>query len=602
MKLFTNLFSAPLPPDAGGKAAGLRALREAGFTVPPTWLLRAAVVERLFKRRGGSCALRPAWAPELGRQARRLFDGRFPVIVRSSACDEDRTDSPAAGVYTSMVVSGREGLADALGTCAASAFGARAADYRRAQGRRGGAAPMALLVQPWLAAECGGVATLYHSQRLVVELAPGGSAGVTSGRAAAWRAIYELAGSRALHIPPGAPAAAMDAAAAAVLEVQRALYPNQNVSVELLVKRGHCTLLQARPLVCDGRIKALDMDRVYLRIFEMMQALGFRDNEWALGETIDVLAYNYLDIQRKRNETLEHFIVFLFPRGLRRARAQGWIVARRGMCLTLFPDRDDARRQQLMAKLSREGLLFIFCRYFQKYSSRSRAKVFMSGGRSFKMRFAVGYTGFTRGEARFLRRRLDRASAFQLRERLDYEELWSRRVRARLLGGARAPYERRLCRMLERQIRISQRRRRIVSSFLRASGGGAQRPPGAEVRGLPLVPQPRVVEGTAVMHRDILRARWRSFIYVAHDLEPSFLHRLDRLRAVLVSRGAFGSHAAALCAQFGVPLLVETRNISRLRTGDRLRVDLSDGRVSLARPHARSAGAPGSAAAAGAGL
>ncbi|MFA6030843.1 MAG: PEP/pyruvate-binding domain-containing protein [Elusimicrobiota bacterium] len=579
MSFFFDAFRGPLPPDAGGKAVGLRALKDAGFAVPPTWSLPASAVERLFENAGGALVLRRGARAAFLREARRLFGRRFPVLVRSSALDEDLPGSAAPGVYASLLAPTLESLPGSAAACAASARTPRALAYRALSGARG-PARMGLLVQPWIEAEYGGVCTLYHKQRLVVELAPGGSAPVTAGRGARWRVVYDLAARKAVEETPGAPRAALEAAAAAALLVQRELYPRLNISVELLVDGGRATLLQARPLASGEGSRPLDMEAVYRRVLEMMESFGFKDGEWALSETPPVLAYNRLGLRRPLNETLEHFVVLLRPDGARRARTQDWILARSGGTdVTVFPPRGDREKQRRIAELSRDGLLFIF-RHDEDANPVER-RPFESGGRRFELPFAFVAAGFSREEAAFLRRRLDRASAFGLRERLEEEERCFRRVLSGLPAAPRGAYARRLKRLLGSQVRLGRRRRAIVDAFLRGPAGGT------ETRGIPLLPERRVVEGFAVTHADILRARWPSFIYAAHDLEPSFLHLLGRVRAVLVSRGALGSHAAALCSEFGVPLLVETRNLSRVRTGDWLRVDLSDGSVRAVRGRRR---------------
>jgi len=57
-------------------------------------------------------------------------------------------------------------------------------------------------------------------------------------------------------------------------------------------------------------------------------------------------------------------------------------------------------------------------------------------------------------------------------------------------------------------------------------------------------------------------------IYFGYDLEPCFLSYAGRLRAAVISRGAFGSHAAQLCGELGIPLLVEAAGAGRVRDGE----------------------------------
>ena len=94
-----------------------------------------------------------------------------------------------------------------------------------------------------------------------------------------------------------------------------------------------------------------------------------------------------------------------------------------------------------------------------------------------------------------------------------------------------------------------------------------------------MFPADGFVAGPLVFDRDILKTRLKRFIYAAPDFEPSFVSYARRISAVVVSRGAMCSHAAALCAEFKIPLVVEARNLGQLATGDRVSVNLRTGRV-----------------------
>ena len=161
-----------------------------------------------------------------------------------------------------------------------------------------------------------------------------------------------------------------------------------------------------------------------------------------------------------------------------------------------------------------------------------------------------------------------------MRERLERELDLLGAVLKKLRAADRSAYGRWLCAALPAQLAQLGRQRAAAAVPTR----GARK---AAIKGVPARREDRVVEGPAVAGRDILRAGRGRFIYAAHDFEPSFLSRIGRVAAVAISRGAVGSHAAAICAEFGVPLLVETENINRIRTGDRLRVDLATGRITV---------------------
>jgi phosphohistidine swiveling domain-containing protein len=180
--------------------------------------------------------------------------------------------------------------------------------------------------------------------------------------------------------------------------------------------------------------------------------------------------------------------------------------------------------------------------------------------------------GLSAHEKKFMRVRLDPGSARAFFERIELEKYNLSRVLASL---GRSSYDVKLGAQLKARIRLIGCERRIALSVLKGKNIKSA------IIGVPFRPEKRVVRGVVVFGRDIVSSGARRFIYAAHDLEPSFLSRLNRIAVVIVSRGAMCSHAAALCAEFNTPLLVETQNLRLLATGKKAAVDLSSGKVTL---------------------
>ena len=97
----------------GGKAANLAKLKKWGYTVPDGWVLKGGDDIDKFVQ-----SLSP-------------FEEN-PLVVRSSALDEDSQTSSAAGIYESFLnITNREGLKRAIVNCLASYDSPRAIQYRQ---------------------------------------------------------------------------------------------------------------------------------------------------------------------------------------------------------------------------------------------------------------------------------------------------------------------------------------------------------------------------------------------------------------------------------------------------------------------------------------
>jgi pyruvate,water dikinase len=158
----------------GAKAANLAAATALGLPVLPGAVLTI-----------GSSLTAPSEISALHDAWRELSDeGRRPLVVRSSSAVEDTASSSMAGVFTSVLdVAGWPALLEAVQVVLASAHGH----------------PMAVLVQPMLDAQVGGV--LFgvdpvggRTDRLLVEWVKGGPAPLVSG---------VVSGSRVVLSPRG---------------------------------------------------------------------------------------------------------------------------------------------------------------------------------------------------------------------------------------------------------------------------------------------------------------------------------------------------------------------------------------------------------------
>ena len=171
--------------DAGGKAANLSRLIQAGLPVPPGFVIGTAAyrhfvaanelqaeVERLNQLgddpaayENASQQIRDLFAagtiPEelaaaIGRAATEFGDR--PLAVRSSATAEDLPEASFAGQQESYLnVVGRNALLDAVRRCWSSLWTARAMAYRRGQGISPDGVSLAVVVQEMVPAESAGV-------------------------------------------------------------------------------------------------------------------------------------------------------------------------------------------------------------------------------------------------------------------------------------------------------------------------------------------------------------------------------------------------------------------------------------------------------------
>jgi pyruvate,water dikinase len=155
------------PAKFGAKAATLGQLRAWNYPVPPGYVLQA----------GDDPAALLAIAEPSATQ---------PVVVRSSAQDEDLGTVSAAGIYESFLnITSKEALAQAIVRCFASYYSPRAVQYRQDNHllERG----MAVIVQQQVMGQFSGVAFSRDpiarcGDAVVIEALPGGAEQVVSGQ------------------------------------------------------------------------------------------------------------------------------------------------------------------------------------------------------------------------------------------------------------------------------------------------------------------------------------------------------------------------------------------------------------------------------------
>ncbi|MFT4975761.1 MAG: phosphohistidine swiveling domain-containing protein [Myxococcota bacterium] len=94
---------------------------------------------------------------------------------------------------------------------------------------------------------------------------------------------------------------------------------------------------------------------------------------------------------------------------------------------------------------------------------------------------------------------------------------------------------------------------------------------------------PGLVEGTARLITDPrTETLGENEIMVAYRTDPGWTPLFPKARAILVERGSLLSHSAVVAREMGIPTIVGIPDLmNRLKTGDRIRVDATAGRVTL---------------------
>jgi pyruvate,water dikinase len=226
------------PGRTGSKAANLATARQAGLPAL------------------GGVVLTTSWSPDDHLSAMAAFrtvsdNGARAVVVRSSSTGEDGAASSMAGVFDSVIdVDGEAAFVEAVETVLGSAATARLAGMVDA--------PMAVLVQPMLRPEWGGVLfgadpVTGRRDRLVVAAVAGGPAALVAGEVDGWTAVLDKRGRvKEVRSPerPDAPRPPADAlrGLARLAATAAATYGGPQDLEWAVDHDGSVVLLQARPI------------------------------------------------------------------------------------------------------------------------------------------------------------------------------------------------------------------------------------------------------------------------------------------------------------------------------------------------------------------
>lgn len=183
-----NMLDQTRAPEAGGKAAALARLSQAGSPVPDGFCILASAYDLAAQGRDTTIDVIPEPVrAEIAAAYDALIGGQDgPVAVRSSASGEDGARASYAGQFLSVLdVRGLDGVYRAVLDCWNSARGAHARAYAGALDGSS-TARMALIVQRMVPAELSGVLftanpSTGNRSRMVVEIAHGVHGAVEQG-------------------------------------------------------------------------------------------------------------------------------------------------------------------------------------------------------------------------------------------------------------------------------------------------------------------------------------------------------------------------------------------------------------------------------------
>ena len=237
------------PERVGAKAAGLARARRLGLPVLEGFAITTGAVAHLLEHGrltdSADARVRQAWASLSDRGMRSL-------VVRSSSVAEDGTSQSMAGMFTSVTnVMGLDAFLEALQVVAASS--------RRPNDPANGA-PMAVLVQPFLPAEVGGVLfgvdpVTGARERLVVAAVEGPPEELVSGNVQGSRYVLRKNG-RVVETEMGPGGATLGGARRRALaglaqHAERAFGAPQDIEWAI-DEAGRLWLLQSRPVTATG--------------------------------------------------------------------------------------------------------------------------------------------------------------------------------------------------------------------------------------------------------------------------------------------------------------------------------------------------------------
>ncbi|MDO4773320.1 MAG: PEP/pyruvate-binding domain-containing protein [Bacillota bacterium] len=212
----------------GGKAFQLAELAEAGFSVPPFFVLTQEAFRRFLgedgerlqsllsayelgnadQNREAICSLirnRPfpaEWKESVLSKVMERFGADCSLAVRSSAVDEDGDQFSFAGMMESFLkVKGGDALFDAIRNCYLSCFSERAMRYRKENGLLHRDIAMAVILQEMVDADVSGVMFTSNPgtnnpDELLISVLPGLGEALVSGEKDGFDALYDRFGSK----------------------------------------------------------------------------------------------------------------------------------------------------------------------------------------------------------------------------------------------------------------------------------------------------------------------------------------------------------------------------------------------------------------------
>ncbi|HWC10407.1 MAG TPA: PEP/pyruvate-binding domain-containing protein, partial [Acidimicrobiales bacterium] len=244
------------PELVGAKAAALATAKRAGLPVLPGIVVTTAFHRTTPEHRA---ELREAWS-EISHA------GEVSLVVRSSSTIEDTSASSMAGMFTSVLgVAGWEEFEAAVDTVLASSNVVPLDDHRGEGRPLGGAAPMAVLVQPYLVSTSGGVLfgldpVSGRQDRLVVSATDQGPNALVSGEVDGTRYLLSRRGRVVEGPPPSSSLLGrrqLRAMARGAGHAARVFGGPQDIEWAFDTG-GHFVLLQSRPVTARGEAGAAE--------------------------------------------------------------------------------------------------------------------------------------------------------------------------------------------------------------------------------------------------------------------------------------------------------------------------------------------------------
>jgi MoaA/NifB/PqqE/SkfB family radical SAM enzyme/phosphohistidine swiveling domain-containing protein len=555
----------------GGKGRGLMSVRKAGWDIPQSLVVPVDVLEKTFRRDSNILVFDENEIVAIAKEIADLFGFALPIIIRSSADSEDNADHSFAGVYESVVIDNLSSTVSALKQVVSSFYSTSAMAYRE-KNSLSNKFDLSVIIQHFHGEGLRGVSTIFKDKAVIVEV----TADNKESKNLSQPVVFRINGDELLGRCPMANDQHISMVARASFSIANNACSGDTVSVEWIFVRERLVILQARTLPGDFAgmeivRQSLDFSRLFFRVREMMTGMGFIDSDWSLGEDINTLEYNYTGkTQRFVGDRLEHFRVYVKDdckitsswKDVRYESGNG----------TIFPDPSDRLASECIEKVLAEGVFVIFVSGFP---SLSKSRDFVFDNQQFSVSFVMPEIGFSREEEKYYVNHLSTFDPNKLRKALDanlekLEKVFSLITPVDDFSCDLADHVAKLILLEKKKVELfDENKHKLITEEDSA------------VVGRSLVLSEEVIIGPILTEKSVKeRGKRGKFVYVAGDLEPSFMPYVENMLAAVVSRCSIGSHAAAICMEFGIPLLTETSNIQNLQDGDNVSIDLKTGVIS----------------------